>query len=564
MKKKLAYILSLMLPVIVAGCQGLDLNPLSSGSSGNWYSTEDEIVMALRDLYRAPFWPVDSESWTDDYTSRDNTGEIIKGTLNGQSTTVTDYWSNHYKMICRAVSIIKYSDRALENGLSQEKVDRYIAEAKFLRACAYSKLTEKFGDVPYVEDVLTIEQSFAYGRTPVAEINQHIYEDFDAAIAALPEKYSGEQRATKYAAMAFKARHALYMGDWEIAAQTARTLLDANAYSLHKDFGDLFVSVPSSPNTDEVIFKLARSRELKINVFGTRDHLPRIFGGYAVVNPSWDLLASFLCTDGLTVDKSPLFDSHDPFKNRDPRCEATIVRFGSDFMGAGYDPSPLASKLYNYKTGKYDIQNLDTRYNQFYASYNGLIWRKSVDETWMTDYLADNDLILIRLAEIYLIYAEARIEMNEIDKSVLDAINTVRSRAYGTTKDKTSLYPEVKTTDQTELRRIVRTERRMEFAMEGLRYMDLVRWKLASVSLTRKNYGMIYPMSTNNSYMSNWFWASAPKIDENGLPDFSELEQQNKIMALSERTWNDRQYLWPLPTTDMQLNENLRPNNPGY
>ena len=43
-----------------------------------------------------------------------------------------------------------------------------------------------------------------------------------------------------------------------------------------------------------------------------------------------------------------------------------------------------------------------------------------------------------------------------------------------------------------------------------------------------------------------------------------EMEQQNKIMALSERTWNDRQYLWPLPTTDMQLNENLRPNNPGY
>ena len=113
-----------MLPVIVAGCQGLDLNPLSSGSSGNWYSTEDEIIMALRDLYRSPFWPVDSESWTDDYTSRDNTGEIIKGTLNGQSTTVTDYWSNHYKMICRAVSIIKYSDRALGNGLSQEKVDR--------------------------------------------------------------------------------------------------------------------------------------------------------------------------------------------------------------------------------------------------------------------------------------------------------------------------------------------------------------------------------------------------------------------------------------------------------
>lgn len=564
MKTRILYALSILIICTGYGCSNLDMNPLSSGSSGNWYSTEDEIVMALRDLYRSPFWPVDSESWTDDYTERDRTGEIIKGTLNGQSSTVTTYWSNQYKMICRAVSIIKYSDRALSNGVSKERIDRYIAEAKFLRACAYSRLTEKFGDVPYVEDVLTIDQSFAYGRTPVAEINEHIYNDFDEAIELLPEKYSTEQRATKYAAMAFKARHALYMGDWKIAAEAAKKLIDEGPFTLHKDFTDLFLAVPSEKNTDEVIFKLARSKELKIDIFGTRDHLPRIFGGYAVINPSWDLLASFLCTDGLTIDKSPLFDSHDPFKNRDPRCEATIVRFGSNFMGVGYDPSPKASMLYNYNTGKYDIQNKDTRYTQQYASYNGLVWRKSVDESWMDDYVAANDLIIIRMAEIYLIYAEAKIELNEIDQSVLDAINTVRSRAYKTTKDKTSAYPSVTTTDQDKLRLAVRTERRMEFAMEGLRYMDLVRWKLASVSLNRKNYGMKYPMSTSDEYMSNWFWASAPKIDENGLPDFSELEQQGKIMALSERSWNDRQYLWPLPTTDMQLNENLQPNNPGY
>ena len=458
---------------IICGCGKLDLNPLSSGSSGNWYSTEDEIVMALRDLYRSPFWPIDSESWTDDYTERDRTGEIIKGTLNGQSSTVTTYWSNQYKMICRAVSIIKYSDRALANGVSQDKINRFIAEAKFLRACAYSRLTEKFGDVPYVEDVLTIDKSFAYGRTPVAQINEKIYSDFDEAIQLLPEKYTGEQRATKYAAMAFKARHALYMGDYEIAAASARKLIDEGPYTIHKDFSDLFLAVPAEKNTDEVIFKLARSKELKIDVFGTRDHLPRIFGGYAVINPSWDLLASFLCTDGLTVDKSPLFDPHDPFKNRDPRCEATIVRFGSNFMGVGYDPSPRASTLYNYNTGQYDIQNKDTRYLQQYASYNGLIWRKSVDESWMSDYLAANDMIIIRLAEIYLIYAEARIELGEIDQSVLDAINTVRARAYKTTKENTARYPAVTTTKQSELRLALRTERRMELAMEGLRYMDL-------------------------------------------------------------------------------------------
>ena len=556
-------ILVIIFALFMTACQNLDLNPLSSGSSGNWYSNEDEIVMALRDLYRAPFWPVDDESWTDDYTQRDKTGAVLDGTLNGQTGVVTEYWSNQYKMICRATSILKYSDRALANGLTKAKYDRLIAEARFLRACAYSRLTEKFGDVPYVDDVLTIDQAFSYGRTPVAEVNQHIYEDFDEAIKLLPEKYSGEQRATKYAAMAFKARHALYIGDYKTAAEVSKDVIESGAYSLHKDFSDIFVSSPAASNNDESIFKLPRSVELKINHFSTRDYMPRLFGGYAQYTPSWDLLASFLCTDGLTIDKSPKFDPHNPFENRDPRCEATIVRFGSNYLGIEYNPSPLAEDLYNYDTGKYDTKNKDSRISQQYASFNGLIWRKKVDETWKK-FLAANDNIIIRLAEMYLTYAEAKIELGDIDQSVLDAINTVRSRAYKVSKDMTDEYPAVTIKDQAELRRIVRIERRMEFAMEGLRYMDLVRWRLASVSLNRKNYGMRYPMSKSEEYMKDWFWAFAPTIDENGLPDFTELEKQGKIMALSERNWNDRQYLWPIPTTDIQLNENMKPNNPGY
>lgn len=556
-------ILVIIIALFMTACQNLDLNPLSSGSSGNWYSNEDEILMALRDLYRAPFWPVDDESWTDDYTQRDKTGAVLDGTLNGQTGVVTEYWSNQYKMICRATSILKYSDRALANGLTKAKYDRLIAEARFLRACAYSRLTEKFGDVPYVDDVLTIDEAFSYGRTPVAEVNQHIYEDFDEAIKLLPEKYSGEQRATKYAAMAFKARHALYIGDFKTAAEVSKDVIESGAYSLHQDFSDIFVSSPATSNNDEAIFKLPRSVELKINHFSTRDYMPRLFGGYAQYTPSWDLLASFLCTDGLTIDKSPKFDPHNPFENRDPRCEATIVGFGSNYLGIEYNPSPLADDLYNYSTGKYDTKNKDSRISQQYASFNGLIWRKKVDESWKK-FLAANDNIIIRLAEMYLTYAEAKIELGDIDQSVLDAINTVRSRAYKVGKDMTDVYPAVTTKDQAELRRIVRIERRMEFAMEGLRYMDLVRWKLASVSLNRKNYGMRYPMSKSEEYMKDWFWAFTPTLDENGLPDFTELENQGKIMALSERNWNDRQYLWPIPTTDIQLNENMKPNNPGY
>ena len=266
-------------------CQDLDLNPLSSGSSETWNSTEDEIVMSLRDLYRDRFWPQDSESWTDDYTNRDVTSVVINGTLNGQTYEVTDLWDAQYKMISRANTVIQNAHRALNSGLSQAKVDQYVAEARFLRACAYSHLTEKFGDVPYVTDLLTIEEAFAYGRTPLAEVNQHIYEDFDAAIELLPEKYKEDQRATRWLALGFKARHALYMGDYALAAAAAKEVIENGPYTLHKEFGDLFVSTPKSSNKDEAMFIIPRSVELKLNVIRTQPYLPRTSGGYGICWP---------------------------------------------------------------------------------------------------------------------------------------------------------------------------------------------------------------------------------------------------------------------------------------
>ncbi len=555
----------------LASCQNLDLNPLSQGSSETWNSNEDEIVMSLRDLYRDRFWPTDQESWTDDYTNRDVTSTIINGTLSGQTYEVTDLWDAQYKMVGRANTVILNAYKAKANGLSDATVARYVAEARFLRATAYCRLTEKFGDVPYVDSLLSIDRAFAYGRTPVSEVNRHIYDDFEAAASLLPSTCSDERRATKWAALGFEARHALYMGDYARAAAAGKKVIDESPYKLHDDYADLFLPNPAKSNTDEVIFALPRSEELydkssatEPYVIHTQPYLPRMHGGYAQYCPSWDLLASYLCTDGLPIDQSPLFNPKKPFDNRDPRLAATIVPFGSSFLGIEYDPSPLKTKVMNYSTGR-EVANQDTRYNMQYASYNGLALKKGVDETWAdAGFLASNDKILLRLAEIYLDYAEAKIELGETDQSVLDAINTVRARAYHCTKDQVTRYPAVTTNNQTELRRIVRMERRMELAWEGLRYMDLVRWHLAEKALTRKNYGMRYPMDTSDFYMQNWFWAAAPAIDEDGLPDFSVLESQQKIQALSQRSWTNRQYLWPIPTTDLEINPNMLPNNPGY
>ena len=550
---------------LFSSCFELDLNPLSQGSSENWYSNETEIDMALKNGYNPAFWYHDSEEWTDDYTYRDSSSPIINGTLNGQNGSVTGLWANMYKAIARANTVLSNLQRAEGSGITPEKLAQFRAEACFLRASMYSQLVSHFGDVVYVTEVIDIDEAFKIGRSKLSEILPKIYEDFDTAIEGLPEKHPffSAQRATKGAALAMKARLALHLGDWQVVADAAGQCIELGLYQLHPSFEELFF--PATKNSKESIFVLPRSLEENVVLWG-HYILSRNVGGWAGDTPSWDLLASFLCSDGLPIDESPLFDSHDPFKNRDPRCSMTIVPFKSNHLGFEYNPHPEALEVMNYNTGKMQ-KNQDTRANAQYASFNGLLWKKGINASWLQNgFKVDPDNIIIRYADVLLMYAEAMIELNKIDQSVLDAINAVRARAYGVDKSATTSYPAVTETNQAKLRKIVRMERRMEFANEGLRYMDLVRWKLASVSLSRNTYGMLYPSSLLIEKVTSkggWFWPSTPEIDENGLPDFTKLEQEGLINVLSKRTWNNRQYLWPIPTKEILINKNLT-QNPGY
>jgi hypothetical protein len=146
------------------------------------------------------------------------------------------------------------------------------------------------------------------------------------------------------------------------------------------------------------------------------------------------------------------------------------------------------------------------------------------------------DNILIRYAEVLLIYAEAKIESGQIDKSVLDAINDVRSRAYGTTADDIAHYPEITTTDQGSLRKIVRNERRVELAFEGLRWYDLKRWKIAAG-----------PGGTMNGPVLGAF-----------------LSPGNYFNAGS-RSLTDKDYLRPIPQTQIDLEgASVLEQNPSY
>lgn len=561
--KKIKNIILLAACLSLNSCYDLDLTPLSMATSNTWYSNETEFEMAVKDLYNPSFWNNASLEWTDDYTFRETPDIILLGQLSGQSSHVTSLWTNAYKAIGRANTILTNTEKGVSLGISQAKIDQFAAEASFVRAAMYSNLVFRFGDVVWVDKTISIEEAFKIGRTSKEEIIKNIYADFDKAANILPVSYSGVKRATKGAAYAYKARFALYMGDFAIAEEAAKKCIDLGAYELHKDFANLFLA--STRDAKESVFATPRSLVYNSS-FKTQMYITRNPGGWASKDPSWALLASFLCTDGLPIDESPLFNPRKPFENRDPRCAATIVAFGSNHLGFEYDPNPEVLEVMNYKTGKKQLNN-DTRANNKFASFNALAWKKGIDEDWTKNgYKVDPDNILLRYADVLLMYAEAKIEQNKIDQSTLDAMNTVRARAYGVDKAATDQYPAITETTQSKLRSILRIERRMEFVKEGLRYNDIIRWKIAGETFNTKDYAPPYPASLCVDKVTSkglWFWSHTPKISENGTADFSELEKAGTAQVLSQRIWDERQYLWPIPTKEILINKNIK-QNPGY
>ncbi|MGN6511506.1 MAG: RagB/SusD family nutrient uptake outer membrane protein [Chitinophaga sp.] len=561
MKQKIFICIS---AVLMAACGKLDLNPLSDGSSETWNSNAEEIEMSLNGLYKDVFWPNDQDDWTDDFLYRETVTPIANATINGETGFVKDWWKNTYKVIARANNVIFSIDRAADK-LSAAQISRYTAEAKFVRACMYARLVTHYGNIIYTETALDIEQARKMEQVGKDVTMPKIYADFDEAALNLPKTYgAGElKRASSGAALAMKARFALQMGDYATTAKAAEDCMKLDVYRLHGDFSSLFLS--KTKNSVETIFGLPRSVALKVTLGDLQNYVPRNAGGWGAKNPSWDLFCSFLCDDGLPIDESPRYDPHKPFQHRDPRCTATIQEFQQPLLGYIYQPHPDSLKVWKEADQKY-VENKDTRSVAIFASFNGLVWKKGVDSDWLLNsWTAEPDKIIIRYADVLLMYAEAKIELDQIDQTVLDAINTVRARAYGVPMTSVAEYPAVTVTDQAALRPILRAERRMEFALEGVRYMDIIRWKIAEKVLNKPNYGLLDPADLRTKVVQPglWFFPQTPDIDENGSADFKPMYEAGLIKQIALRKFDEtRQYLWPIPTSEV-LSSGLD-QNPNY
>ena len=227
---------------MLMSCVDLNLNPLSEGSSENWYSSQAEIEMSLNDFYRTDFFPIDDMKWGDDVTARNETSAVNNGTLTSEDGTIAKRWENYYKGIARALRIINNMDRARAMGVSEKDIAQYEGEAYFYLGYAYGMLAFHWGDAILDKVGMSLDEAYTASRSPKADVLAYSYECLDKAAERLPNSYPGIQRATKGAAYAFKARIAIYNEDYAAAATAAKNCMDLNVYKLHSNYQDLFTA----------------------------------------------------------------------------------------------------------------------------------------------------------------------------------------------------------------------------------------------------------------------------------------------------------------------------------
>jgi len=267
------------------------------------------------------------------------------------------------------------------------------------------------------------------------------------------------------------------------------------------------------------------------------------------------MLDSYECVDGLPIDESPLYDPAQPFENRDPRLDASIIRPQSVFATYVFETHPDSTQTWQIVDGEAKrVDNLDVL-NPF-ATFTGYLWRKYTSEVDLPTNRSNSELnfILMRYAEVLLNYAEAKIELGQIDNSVLEAINEVRARAYGVSPAATSDYPAIATTDQAELRTIIRRERKVELADEGFRLLDIRRWGIAEHVMPGTLVGR-----PKGAYVD---LTSVPEINQYGHPVYDGA--QDAYRSVDQRVFvPNKDYLWPIPQKDIDVNDQLE-QNPNY
>ena len=535
MKKKLIYIL--LTTAILSGCKKdiLNTKPLDQYSNETLWATKTDANAALTGCYSG--WETGDNVIYDDCMSDNGIDQFpwegyetfASGLASPSDPGVNKY---SYLTIQRCNWFLDNVDKVPSSSLDNTLKARMKGEARFLRAYKYAILSQVYGDVPFVVHSLTPDESIKIQRTPKVQIIDFVLQELAAIAPSLPLSYSGSDvgRITRGAALALKARVELFNAKYSDCIATTQQLMTGPFnYSLFPDYEGIFR--PQNSNNQEVILDVQYLQNDNSEwVLGAA--LPNSFGGWSSMAPTQALVDAYETKNGKTIQQDGTYSAVQPYTNRDPRLDATVTHPGLLYMGSYFDPlSASSSDLVGNNNASPTGYNFK-KYLANIADYNNTAYGTDV---WNTG----GSIIVIRYAEILLTYAEAKIEANQIDASVYNAINQVRQRpTVNMPAVSAALYP-----DQNSLRTLIRRERRAELAGEGLRWYDIQRWKIGPDVLNGTVSGSL-------------------KGSVNSTTGALTLTPNSNYTA-GTRSFDSKNYLWPIPQKEIDINHTLK-QNPGY
>ena len=525
----------------LAACS-LDRMPETTLTDSNFWKTETDLRGACNRLYQQMSGQLGG--FYHDYRSDELVANSANSISDGSRTvpSTSSDWTDPYWRINISNNILKKGPNA---DVTPEVLNKYLAEAYFFRAYHYFELVKKYGDVPLITEIIerTDDPRLDTPRTPREEVIQQCYEDLKFAQENLPDIDSQTWGyVSQSAAYALQVRIGLYEGtrakyhnfsgvDYKAhldkAISAAEALITSGKHSLFPDFETLFKFEGEGRTNKEAIFvKQYGPNGAGTTVHGNCRQLEN------TVNLTKNIVDLFLYNDGLPESKTAMkpatVDSYNAsFTNRDPRMDFTCVKANADFVpGKGV-------------------------FRTFFESAKGYkIHKGFIGTEWSSNSKETVDKMVIRYAEVLISYAEALYERNgSITDAQLNAtVNELRSRV-GFPVMLTNAFVTANGLDMLEE---IRRERTVEFIDEGMRYDDIMRWKIAENVLPVTLLGAKYNTDETNAAYDDL----KPVLDAN---DYYIIEKAaNRVFDPA------KDYLYPVPLKEISLTGGAVKQNPGW
>lgn len=549
MKRFVLYIAILSL---LAGCEDvLDKKDLGGISDADVWDDPSLANLYLNKVYQQvlPGFGGTANTNISDESTGTGTGRMMYGELtiddNYGSWGVTTY-SN-----IRTLNVL--IDEIEKGSMREEDRVKIKGQGLFLRAWEYFELVKYYGGVPLVlhqQDPFAGSELFV-PRNSASQCIAQIVADLDEAILSLPDSWPTEEwgRITKGAAAAFKGRVLLFYASpqfnpdnlkvrWDSAysANVKAKEICSQTYSLHSDFGDIFLDEEES--TEAIFVKIFNGVEVKHGYENSVRPFSEADGGSSNNCPTWELVCAFPMNDGLPITNHPNYDTTYFWKNRDPRFYETIAYNGCDW--------PLSGKS-TRKQWDYVGNGIEPPSPELGASNTGFYCRKNVDESIVQTETGNvgTDWIEIRYTEVLLNLAECAAELGYLEEALVE-LRAIRERAgieagdgnYGITAS-----------TELEMVEAVMHERRIEMAFENKRHWDLRRRNMYVNDLgnTPKlngtyRHGISIQLDTDYIISLNptrWGTAdSAIMFFNDSIRDIMDVETEYHLYFITEYDWN--------------------------